>query len=233
MGAMRQRAHKALGYVRVSTQEQADTRNGLEAQRARIQEEADRRGWTLEWVEDAGYSGKTLDRPGIAYALDELETGRADVLVAAKLDRLSRRVIDFAGLMDASHRQRWALVALDCDVDTSTPSGEMMAGVMAQFAQFERRCIAQRTKDALAIVRATSPKHIGRPVRMDPGISQDVADLRACGLTLYEVAEALNGLDAPTVVPGARWHIATVRKVLAARAYEAELAARQSKGVSQ
>ena len=224
---MRQRVHKALGYVRVSTAEQADTRNGLEAQRARIQDEADRRGWTLEWVEDAGYSGKSLDRPGIAYALYELENGRADVLVAAKLDRLSRRVIDFAGLMDASHRQRWALVALDCDVDTSTPAGEMMSGVMAQFAQFERRCIAQRTKDALAIVRATSPKHIGRPVRMAPEISQKVADLRASGLSLAKVAENLNAENVPTVVVGARWHIATVRRVLAARQYQAELATRQ------
>lgn len=225
---MRQRTHKALGYVRVSTQEQADSRNGIEAQRARVQEEADRRGWALEWVEDAGYSGKTLDRPGIAYALDELENGRADVLVAAKLDRLSRRVIDFAGLMDASHRQRWALVALDCDVDTSTPSGEMMAGVMAQFAQFERRCIAQRTKDALAVVRATSTKHIGRPVRMAPEVRARVQDLRASGLSLRAVVARLNDEKVPTIIPGREWHLGNVRSALSSIAYEAELEARRS-----
>lgn len=224
---MRQRTHKALGYVRVSTEEQAGSRNGLEAQRARIQEEAERRGWTLEWVEDAGYSGKTLDRPGMQYALAELENGRADVLVAAKLDRLSRKVIDFAGLMDASHRGRWTLIALDCDVDTSTPAGEMMAGVMAQFAQFERRVIGQRTKDALAVVRATSPKHIGRPVRMEPEIRAKVKWLRDSGLSLAKVADRLNDENVPTVVPGAKWHIATVRKVLASLEYERELDARR------
>lgn len=226
---MRQRTHKAIGYVRCSTQEQADTRYGLEAQRAAIQAEADRRGWTeLEIIEDAGYSGKNLNRPGMTYALAELEAGRADVLVASKLDRLSRKVSDFAAVMDASHRQRWALIAMDCDVDTLTPAGEMMAGVMAQFAQFERRCIGARIKDALAIAKATSPKHIGRPWRMTDETRRHVADLRASGLSLAVVADRLNAENVPTVVPGARWHIATVRKVLLSLKYEADLAARRT-----
>jgi DNA invertase Pin-like site-specific DNA recombinase len=224
---MRQRTRKTIGYLRVSTQEQADTRYGLEAQRAAIEAEAAKRGWgNVEWIEDAGYSGKSLDRPGIQYALTELGAGRADVLVAAKLDRLSRKVIDFAGLMDASHSERWALVVLDCDVDTTTPQGEMMAGVMSTFAQFERRCISARVKAALAVVRATSPKHIGRPVRMTDQTRQYVARLRSDGLTLAAVAERLNAENVPTVVPGARWHIATVRRVILSLKYEAELAER-------
>jgi DNA invertase Pin-like site-specific DNA recombinase len=225
---MRQRTHKTIGYTRCSTEDQARSGLGLEAQHDAIEAEATRRGWAaVEYVEDAGYSGKNLKRPGIMYALDELENGRADVLVAARLDRLSRKVIDFAGLMDAAHRQRWTLVALDCDVDTSTPSGEFMAGIMSQAAQYERKIIGARIVAALAVVRTTSPKHIGRPVRMDPAISQKVADLRASGLSLAKVADRLNAENVPTVVPGARWHIATVRKVLAARAYEAELAGRR------
>jgi DNA invertase Pin-like site-specific DNA recombinase len=83
-----------------------------------------------------------------------LEAGQADALVVAKLDRLSRSVGDFAGLMDLARRQGWALIALDLGVDTTTPAGEMMANVMASFAQFERRVIAQRTKDALAQAKA-------------------------------------------------------------------------------
>jgi DNA invertase Pin-like site-specific DNA recombinase len=224
---MRQRTHKTIGYVRVSTQEQAETRYGLEAQRAAIEAEAERRGWTdLEIVEDAGYSGKSLDRPAIRQALADLEAGRADALVVSKLDRLSRRVIDFAAVMDASHRQRWALVALDCDVDTGTPSGELLAGIMSQVAQFERKVIAARVRDALAVVRATSPKHIGRPVRMSPEIRAKVKTLRESGLSLRALAERLNAENVPTVVPGARWHVATVRRVLSSLAYEAELAQR-------
>jgi DNA invertase Pin-like site-specific DNA recombinase len=80
-----------------------------------------------------------------------LREGDAKALVASKLDRLSRSMIDFTGLMATAQKQGWALVALDCAVDTTTPAGEAMANVLATFAQFERRLISQRTKDALAV----------------------------------------------------------------------------------
>jgi DNA invertase Pin-like site-specific DNA recombinase len=70
--------------------------------------------------------------------------------VAAKLDRLSRSMLDFAALMATAQKQSWALEALDCAVDTSTPAGEAMAHVLATFWQFERRLIGQRTEEALA-----------------------------------------------------------------------------------
>jgi DNA invertase Pin-like site-specific DNA recombinase len=143
---------RVIGYLRCSTEEQADSRAGLEAQRMAILAEAQRRGWDeadLTFVEDAGFSGKNLDRPGIATALDALRHRRADTLVVSKLDRLSRSMLDFAGLMDRAGREHWALVALDLGVDTSTPAGEAMASVLATFAQLERRLIGERTNDAL------------------------------------------------------------------------------------
>ena len=107
--------------------------------------------------EDAGVSGKsTAGRPGLGAAPDAVENGTADGLLVAKLDRLSRSLLDFAQLMARSQRKRWAPVALDLGVDTSTPSGEMMASVLAVFAQFERRLIGQRTKEALAVKRSCS-----------------------------------------------------------------------------
>jgi DNA invertase Pin-like site-specific DNA recombinase len=146
---------KAIGYIRVSTREQGDSGLGLDAQRATIEADAIRRGWPpVCLIIDSGYSGASTDRPGVAQALAMLEAGQADALVVAKLDRLSRSVGDFAGLMDLARRQGWALIALDLGVDTTTPAGEMMANVMASFAQFERRVIAQRTKDALAQAKA-------------------------------------------------------------------------------
>src|SRR5665811_394770 len=103
-----------IGYLRVSTEDQADSRAGLEAQRAAILAEAERRGWHLvEVIEDAGFSGKDLNRPGIVAALDALRRHKADTLVVAKLDRLSRSMLDFAALMDRASREHWALVALD------------------------------------------------------------------------------------------------------------------------
>src|SRR5438270_14003621 len=78
-----------LAYVRVSCEEQADSRAGLEAQRAAIQRECERRGWQIiEVIEDAGFSAKDLKRPGVRAALDQLERKQADGLVVAKLDRL-------------------------------------------------------------------------------------------------------------------------------------------------
>jgi DNA invertase Pin-like site-specific DNA recombinase len=138
---------KVVAYLRVSTAEQADSGAGLEAQRAAIHGEVERRGWMLvEVFEDAGASGKSLNgRPGLGAALEAVESDRAEGLVVAKLDRLSRSLLDFAGLMDRSHRAGWALVALDLGVDTSTPAGEMMSNILATFAQFERKLIGQRT----------------------------------------------------------------------------------------
>ena len=163
---MSEKAYAVVGYIRVSTSEQADSGAGLEAQRAAIRSEAERRGWQLVHVfEDAGASGKSLNgRRGLQRALEAIEAGTAEGLVVAKLDRLSRSLLDFAALMERARKGGWNVIALDLGVDTSTPAGEMMASVLATFAQFERRLIGQRTKDALAIKRAQGVV-LGRPGR--------------------------------------------------------------------
>ena len=142
-----------VGYIRVSTDEQTSSGLGLDAQRAAIVAECERRGWVLADVyEDAGASGKSMSgRPALQDALQAVRSHRAGALVVAKLDRLSRSLLDFSTLMVDSQKEGWALVILDLGVDTTTPSGEMIANVMATFAQFERRLIGQRTKDALAM----------------------------------------------------------------------------------
>ena len=71
-------------------------------------------------------------------------------------------MLDFTALMATAQKQGWALVALDCAVDTTTPAGEAMANVLATFAQFERRLISQRTKDALAAKKAQGVR-LGSP----------------------------------------------------------------------
>ena len=205
---------RVLGYVRVSTSEQASSRAGLDAQRAAILAECERRGWTLvEMLEDAGYSAKDLRRPGIQAALDTLRLGRADALVVSKLDRLSRSMLDFAGLMAAAQRHSWGLVALDVNVDTTTPAGEMVANVMATFAQFERRLIGQRTREALAAKRAQGVR-LGRPRLIAPDVERRIGELRAAGLTLEAVAERL-ATDGVRPPGGGVWRPSTLHRVLA------------------
>lgn len=99
---------RVIGYVRVSTEEQGVSGAGLQAQRAAIIAECERRGWTLvEIAEDVG-SGKSLKRPGIRMALDMLAAGDASALVVAKLDRLSRSMLDFAGSIGRARSMRCA-----------------------------------------------------------------------------------------------------------------------------
>jgi DNA invertase Pin-like site-specific DNA recombinase len=205
---------RVLGYVRVSTDEQSGSGAGLEAQRLAIAAECERRGWQLlQVVEDTGFSAKDLKRPGIQEALRVLKEGDAKALVAAKLDRLSRSMIDFTGLMATAQKQGWALVALDCAVDTTTPAGEAMANVLATFAQFERRLISQRTREALAVKRSQGVR-LGRPVTLDASVARRIRRERRKGKSLAAIADGLNRDQVPTAQGGVSWYPATVRVVL-------------------
>ncbi len=207
-----------VGYTRVSTDEQATSGLGLESQRAAIEGECSRRGWDLvEVFEDAGASGKTLTgRPALDDALEAVRGGEAGALVVAKLDRLSRSLLDFAGLMEDARLGGWALVALDLGVDTTTPSGEMIANVMATFAQFERRLIGQRTRDALAVKKGQGVR-LGRPLLVDDAVIKRIRRERRAGRSLRDVAERLNADGVTTAHGGKAWYASTVRAALAAR----------------
>lgn len=207
-----------VGYIRVSTDEQADSGAGLEAQRATIRNEAARRGWTLVRIYEDKISGKTINgRHGLHAALRTIGAGEAQALVVAKLDRLSRSLIDFSSLMERSRKGGWALVALDLGVDTSTPSGEMMANVLAVFAQFERRLIGQRTRDALAVKRAQGVR-LGRPPTLPNETVRRIDRLRTRGLSFKKIADSLNEHGVPTSQGGRKWHPSTVKYVLDSRA---------------
>jgi DNA invertase Pin-like site-specific DNA recombinase len=133
--------------------------------------------------------------------------------VVAKLDRLSRSMLDFAALMATAQKQNWALVALDCAVDTSTPAGEAMAHVLATFGQFERRLIGQRTKEALAAKKASGVR-LGRPPMVPQSVVQRIQRQRARGDSLRKIAESLDESGVPTAQGGREWYAATVRNVL-------------------
>jgi DNA invertase Pin-like site-specific DNA recombinase len=205
---------RACGYIRVSTEEQAISGAGLEAQRAAIVSEVERRGWELIGIfEDAGASGKSLaGRLGLAAAIEAVEKGDADTLVVAKLDRLSRSLLDFAGLLDRSRRKSWSLVALDL-VDTTTPAGELMAHILATFSQFERRLIGERTRLALAQKQREGVR-LGRPSVMDVEVRDRIEREREAGRTYAAIADALTEEGVPTAHGGRRWHASTVRKAL-------------------
>lgn len=182
---------RAIAYLRVSTDEQARSGLGLEAQRDTVAGEIGRRGWDYQEIIDDGYSAKNLRRPGIDGALETLKSGDADVLVVAKLDRLSRSVIDFAGLLQRARREDWGIVALDLAVDTSTPSGKMMANVVMAFAEYERELIGERTRIALAVKKASGFR-LGEPPKLPAKVRARIGEEREAGATLQVIADGLN-----------------------------------------
>ncbi len=206
---------RAVGYLRVSTSEQVESGAGLAAQRSSIEAETSRRGWQLvETFTDAGISGKSLiGREALTAALTTVESGHADVLIVAKLDRLSRSLLDFAALMARAQEQGWNLVALDLGIDLSTPAGEFLASVMASAAQWERRIISQRTRDALAAKQAAGVR-LGRPRRLSQEVVDRIVAARDGGKGLTAIARALSEEGVPTAQGGARWYPSTVRAIL-------------------
>ena len=201
-----------IAYIRVSTSAQAETGYGLAAQRAAIRAYAQARGWHLRWVIDAGQSAKSLDRPGIGSALQLLEAHQADGLIVAKLDRLSRSLRDFTDVVERARRHGWSLVCIDPGIDLTTPTGEMVASVLAAMAQWERRIIGQRTREALAAAKARGVR-LGQPVRTTVEIAERVHRERAAGLGNYEIARRLNADGIPTVRGGRRWEWQTVNAI--------------------
>src|ERR1035437_6239845 len=173
----------AVGYRRVSTTEQSDSGAGLAAQKTIIEAEATRRGWKLgEIYTDEAVSGKSLvGRVALEAAIDAVESGQASVLVVAKLDRLSRSLLDFASLMARAQAKGWNLVALDLGIDLSTPAGEFLASVMASAAQWERRIIGQRTREGLAAKKAAGVR-LGPPRRLPDHVARQIIGLRSSGI---------------------------------------------------
>jgi DNA invertase Pin-like site-specific DNA recombinase len=211
---------EVIGYLRVSTDEQARGGLGLEAQREAITRAAEHRGWSVRWVTDEGYSAKNLNRPALQQALAGLENGGPKVLVVAKLDRISRSALDFLGLVDRAQHEGWALVVLDLDLDMTTPMGRFTATVMAGVAELERSLISQRTREALAAAKAQG-KRLGGPRKLPDATLRRVVRLREQGNSLQKIADRLNAEGVPTA-KGATWNKTTVARALRSHALDLE-----------
>ena len=144
-----------IGYVRVSTDKQADRGISLEAQAAKIQAMAVVQGVELsEVIVDAGESAKSLNRPGMARLLALVDAGTVQTVIIAKLDRLTRSVADLATLLRRFERRGTCLVSVADALDTRTAAGRLVLNIMVSVSQWEREAIGERTRDALRHKRA-------------------------------------------------------------------------------
>lgn len=224
--ARRRRGHRtgtarAVLYVRVSTDEQARSGLSLEAQVSVLTMEADRRGWEVARVLIDELSAKRGSRrPQWQTARDILARGEADVLMATRLDRMSRSVVDFAALMAAAQDEGWQVVALDLGLDTSTTTGRMVAHILAAVAEAEREVIGQRTSVALLAKRRRG-EHVGRRSVLPVAVVQRIVEAHREGQTFVGIATGLNADCVPTATgDGARWYPSTVRAVVRSQVAE-------------
>jgi DNA invertase Pin-like site-specific DNA recombinase len=223
----------AIGYVRVSSEEQADSGLGLEAQRQRITAYCTMKGLRLaETFEDPGISaGKPLaSRPAGSRLLAAAKKSKA-VVVVAKLDRLFRSVADAANVIDEFDRRGIQLVAIAENFDMTSPYGRAMAQMASVFAELERAMIRERTRSAMSVKRSRGERISGHaPYGWDFGqagllvendreqmIIARMRRMQAEGMSFRRIAVRL---DAEGIRPkrGKRWIHTTVKSILTRQA---------------
>jgi site-specific DNA recombinase len=216
---------QAIGYIRVSTEQQAEEGVSLDAQKARIEAWCVTNGYELITVYvDAGLSGKTMDkRKGLQDALNALKKGMA--LVAYSLSRLARSSIDLQTISALVAKKKGDLVSLSESLDTTTAMGKMMFTVMAGLAQMERDLIAERTSHALQHMKRNGQVYSATPygfqaiegrlvqVEQEAAVVAEIQAARVGGQTLQAIADNLNTRGIPTKT-GKQWQPATIHLLL-------------------
>jgi DNA invertase Pin-like site-specific DNA recombinase len=178
---------KVALYARVSTDGQS-TENQLRELRAAIS----RQGWTIvaEYV-DRGISGGKgrRERPRFDALLHGVARKEFDMVAAWSVDRLGRSLQDLVGFLGDLQSKKVDLYLHQQALDTSTPSGKAMFGMLGVFAEFERSIIQERVKAGLARARAKG-KTLGRP-RTSPKIEDKIRELAAAGMGKQRIARTL------------------------------------------
>jgi len=148
---------RAIGYVRVSTEGQAEDGVSLDAQESKIRAWAELNGAEVRIFKDAGISGGRSDnRPGLQAALDAV--GKGDALIVYSLSRLSRSTKETLTLSEVLQKKDVDLVSLSEKIDTTSAAGKMVFRLLAVLSEFERDQISDRTKAALAYKRQNGEK---------------------------------------------------------------------------
>ncbi len=202
---------KAVGYIRVSTNRQADNGYGLEAQADQIRQYCEVHGLELVALIPDVMSGKRTDKLyGRIAAITAIRTGMANVLVVNTLDRSSRSMADGAKLVADAKAEGWRIVGLD-GTDSNTVS-QLTAHARLLVAEEERELISKRTKQGLIKARQ-SGKQLGKPSTIDRVTVQHIIERRNAGCGTKAIAKGLtdSGVPAPK---GGSWSYSTVRRVL-------------------
>lgn len=219
---------KACVYTRVSTAEQANEGYSIEEQERMCKAAIESKGWVyVRTYTDPGVSGRTMVRPGLAAMISAIKEGEIDAVVIYKLDRLSRKQRDTMMIIeDVIMKNDIALLSLNETLDTSTPWGRAMIGILSSFNQMESENIQARTQMGRKAKAAKGGYAGGKPpigytvvegeLVVDPKgaeIVRLVFGLRKSGYTLMGIADELNERGYRTKA-GNKFQHSSVRAIL-------------------
>ena len=226
---------KAVGYIRVSTEEQAREGISLEAQEDKIKKYVDLHNLELvEVIRDEGKSGKDLNREGIQKIISWCREGKINQLIVYKMDRLTRRTLDLLTLVEEVFKPNGIQFhSITERVDTSTAQGKFFLTITGAMAQMERDLISERTKEALRY-KISLGENVGSPplgflaedkklsgIEKELEVVEYIKSLKRKRLSLRQIANRLNEKGIPTK-RGGSWYAGTVRYILLNARYKRE-----------
>lgn len=182
----------------------------------------------MDVIVDGGESAKSIDRPGMDRMLRMVDSRSVDVVIIAKLDRLTRSVKDLAELLERFQKRNVSLVSVAESLDTGSAAGRLVLNIMMAVSQWEREAIGERTAIALQHKQAHGMVYNHVPygferdreklvsVAWEQAVIDRVKLWRANGWALRNIADALNRDGVTTKQPGAKWYASTAAKLLAA-----------------
>lgn len=217
---------EVIGYIRVSTEEQAKSGLGMEAQEKKIKMYCELYELNLvDIVTDKGFSGKNLKRPGIQEVFSSLKAGKAEGIVIAKLDRLTRSISDMGNMLETTLQEN-QLFSVAENIDTRSASGRLVLNVLTSVAQWERETIGERTKDALDAKKARGEKTGGytpfgytningklEENQAEQNIIKNINALRAKGYSLQAIANELN-TEGYKTKKGKCWNRMQIKRIM-------------------
>lgn len=219
---------KAIGYIRVSTEEQAAHGISLDAQRAKIVAYAQVKDLTLvDIIEDAGKSAKDLKRPGVQEVLKKARRKEIDAVIIVKLDRMFRCTVDALNTAQDFDKRGVALHSIHESLDTQSAMGKFFFTLTAALAEMERGLIGERTRAALARKKERGEVYGEVPYGFDvvdgslvdnpleQGIKTRIVKLRQKGMSYQKVADTLNA-DGITTKKGCIWTAMQVSRIVKA-----------------
>tara|TARA_R110000868_G_scaffold372295_2_gene636144 strand:- start:431 stop:1126 length:696 start_codon:yes stop_codon:yes gene_type:complete len=215
---------KAVGYIRVSTDMQADKGTSLDNQIARIQDYARSKGFILENIyQDAGYSGKNTNRPGFQAMFTRLKKGGVDAVIVWHSTRFARNLRDNINHMAELEQRKIKFFSIE-EPEMSGSSGKAMRNLMAVFAEYQSDVTGDHTRSVKANLKRNLKTYCGNAplgfrnqdgklvvVKEDMETVQNIMGLRAQGISYNKIANKIN--DERKGNKGGKFYAITISKV--------------------